>query len=140
MSEAEELADVQNWLRYAREDLRTARSLIAQVDVVPRHVCWLSQQAVEKSLKAVLVFLQTDFPRSHDLDALRNLIPTGWLVADKHLDLASLSEWAVEARYPGDWSEATREDACAAIQQAEEVWESVCDDFCRKGILVDRGE
>lgn len=52
--------------------------MIEQEGMIPRHVCWLAQQATEKALKAILVFLQIDFPRRHDLDALRNLIPDGW--------------------------------------------------------------
>jgi len=102
MSEGEGLSEVQRWLRYAREDLTAAEALIAQEAVAPRHVCWLAQQAAEKALKAVLVFLQIDFPRRHDLDALRNLIPMGWSLKEKHRDLALLTEWAVEARYPGE--------------------------------------
>jgi len=129
MNEAERMAEVQRWLRYAREDLATAEAVLGQRGIVPRHACWLAQQAAEKALKAVLVFLQIDFPWRHDLDALRNLIPDGWQLKAAHPDLASLTEWAVEARYPGDWPEATEADACAAVQQARAVWASVCADL-----------
>lgn len=78
MSDTEQLSEVRRWLRYAREDLEAAETLFAQQSVVPRHLCWLAQQATEKALKAVLVFVGVNFPRRHDLDALRNLIPTGW--------------------------------------------------------------
>jgi hypothetical protein len=46
-------------------------------------------------------------PFWHNLDALRNLLPPGWSVKQEHPDLAELTAWAVEARYPGDWPEAT---------------------------------
>ncbi|MDR7489356.1 MAG: HEPN domain-containing protein [Armatimonadota bacterium] len=65
---------------------------------VPRHVCWLAQQAAEKALKAALILEGVDFPFRHDLDALRNLLPEGWSVKDEHPDLTELTEWAVEAR------------------------------------------
>jgi HEPN domain-containing protein len=80
MSEAERWAEVQRWLRYAREDLLAAETIVQDWEMAPRHACWLAQQATEKALKAILVFLQMDFPHRHDLDALRNLIPTGWQV------------------------------------------------------------
>lgn len=96
------------WLRYAEEDLITAETLLEQPRIVPRQACWLAQQAAEKAIKAVLVFLQIDFPRTHDLDALRNLIPVDWQLKTAHPDLASLSEWAVEARYPSEWEEPTK--------------------------------
>ncbi len=54
----------------------------------------------------------------------------------EHPDLVELTEWAVEARYPGEWSEATEADACAALQQARGVWESVWADFMRHDFKV----
>jgi hypothetical protein len=49
MSETEHNAEVQRWLRYAREDLVAAEALVGQRTVAPRHVCWLAQQAAEKA-------------------------------------------------------------------------------------------
>jgi len=57
MSEAERIAEVQRWLRYAKEDLVAAEAVVGQQQMVPRHACWLAQQAAEKALKAILVFL-----------------------------------------------------------------------------------
>jgi HEPN domain-containing protein len=107
--------------------------MLNQPAIAPRHACWLAQQAAEKAIKAVLVFLQLDFPRRHDLDALRNLVPNGWQLKDDHPDLAELTEWAVEARYPGNWPEATPEDARTAVGQAKGVCASVTEDLKRHG-------
>jgi HEPN domain-containing protein len=129
MNEADKNREVRRWLRFAHEDLTAAESLLDQSDAIPRHACWLAQQAAEKALKAVLVFLQINFPRRHDLDALRNLIPDGWKLKASHPDLANLTEWTVEARYPGDWPDAVEADAQRAVEQARAVWESVTDDL-----------
>jgi HEPN domain-containing protein len=86
MNEAEHLVETRRWLRYAREDLDGAETLLAQRVVVPRHICWLSQQAAEKALKAILVFLALDFPLRHDLDALCSLVPNDWQVKTEHSD------------------------------------------------------
>jgi len=137
MNETERLAETRRWLRYAQEDLEAAETLLQQQTVVPRHICWLAQQAAEKAIKAILVFLEIDFPWRHDLDALRNLIPAGWQVRDEHPDLAGLTEWAVEARYPGDWPEATEADARSAAEQARAVWESVHADFTRHSFKLE---
>jgi len=48
MNEAELRAEVQRWLRYAHEDLTAAEETIARPEIVPRHACWLAQQATEK--------------------------------------------------------------------------------------------
>jgi len=83
-----------------------------------------------------LVFLQVDFPRHHDLDALRNLLPTGWPAKENPRDLSELTEWAVESRYPGDWPEASEPDAREAVKQAQAVWTCVCADLEQHGFDI----
>ena len=125
MSESEQIQETRRWLKYAEEDLIAAERMAGQDDIAPRHACWLAQQSAEKAIKAALVFLQIKFPKNHDLDALRNQIPDGWTIKTEYPDLASLSEWAVEARYPGDWPEALERDALAATKQARGILSSI---------------
>ena len=122
------------WLRFSGEDIGAASLLMRST---PRHSCWLCQQAAEKALKAALVAEGIRFPFIHDLDRLRNLLPSGWAVHDTHSDLAELTEWAVEARYPGGWSESTDDDAIRAMSQARSVHESMVAEFRRRGIRVE---
>jgi HEPN domain-containing protein len=137
MNEPDRLQETRRWLRYAQEDLLAAEAVLDGANVLPRHVCWLAQQAAEKAIKTVLVFLQIDFPRTHDLDALRNLVPDGWHLRNDHPDLASLTEWAVEARYPGNWPEAVEADARSAVRQARAIWTSVRRDLTEQSFAVE---
>jgi HEPN domain-containing protein len=121
MNDDERVVEVRRWLRYAREDLHLAEVLIARVEGAPRHSCWLAQQAAEKALKAVL----------------RDLIPEGWTVKQTAPDLAALTEWAVEARYPGDEPEPDETDAQEAVQQAQIVLTSIENDFPQHGFDVE---
>ena len=123
------------WLRFSEEDLSVAVRLMSGAPTAPRHACWLSQQAAEKALKAALILEEVDFSFTHDLDALRNLLPDGWAVRDTHADMAELTEWAVETRYPGDWPEHTDADATRAVSQARSVHDSIVAEFERRGIL-----
>jgi HEPN domain-containing protein len=116
MSKPEHYLESARWLRYAAEDLRAAEAMLAQLAVEPRHICFLAQQAAEKSFKAVLIFEQIRFPFRHDLDELRNFIPEGWAVGQCSVDLAELTEWAVEARYPTDDDDPILEDAQRAVE------------------------
>jgi HEPN domain-containing protein len=134
MSEAEHILETRRWLKDAGEDLHTAQVIIKEPTIAYRHVCWLAQQSAEKSIKAVLIFLQIDFHRVHDLDALQNLIPDGWSVKVKFPDLAILTEWAVEARYPGNWPEANLLDAKFAVKQAGDIFDAVLSDFMVHGL------
>lgn len=124
------------WLKFALEDLRQAEILVKSQEALPRHACWFAQQAAEKALKAALVLEGISFPFRHNLNALRDLLPAGWRVKDQYPDLSQLTVWAVEARYPGDWPEATREDAGRAVLEARGVLESVVEDFRGRGVEV----
>ena len=124
------------WLRYAMEDLDVAQVLLTMIPPASRHVCWLSQQSAEKILKAALVLEGIEFPFTHDLDALRNRLPEGGHVRTTHPDLADLTQWAVETRYPGDWLEVTEEDALRAEAEARAIRNSVADELRRRGLSV----
>ena len=126
--------EARRWLRFSTEDLEVARRLLTGCPPAPRHICWLTQQAAEKALKAALVVEEIDFPFSHDLDALRNLLPDRWSVRTTHPELGELTQWAVETRYPGEWPDATEADAIRAESQAGAVHDSVAAEFKRRGI------
>ena len=100
MQTTDRLADTAHWLRYAEEDLITAETYLNDPRVPPRQFCWCAQQAAEKALKAVLIFLQIDFRRTHNLNVLRDLLPESWQLKTALPDLGDLNKWAVQARYP----------------------------------------
>lgn len=133
MSETEQAREAKRWLKYAREDLHTAQVILGDATIAYRHVCWLAQQCAEKSIKAILIYLQIEFHRIHDLDTLRDLLPEGWLVKKQFPDLAILTEWAVEARYPGNWREASETDARFAVRQAADMLDAILVDFNLRG-------
>ncbi len=138
MSDPDVAAEAQRWLRFAREDLHVVELMLAEDPPVARHACLHSQQAAEKALKAALVLEGIDFPFVHDLDALRNLVPGEWSVDIPPVVLARLTEWGMEARYPGDWPEPTADDAARAESEARAVYEAVAAEFSRRGL--GRGE
>ena len=119
----------EEWLRYARSDLHAAQHLLGEVSVLPGVPCFLAQQAAEKAMKAALVLLGIEFPRTHDLPLLRTLLPEQLLFRVSNDELEKLTEWAVEARYPADIPPASRKDAATAIENAKKVLEDVLKAF-----------
>ncbi|MGC8633407.1 MAG: HEPN domain-containing protein [Candidatus Limnocylindrales bacterium] len=115
------LGEARQWLVRAEEDLTGATAMFERDDVAPRLACFLAQQAAEKALKARLIMRGVAFPRIHDLLALRALLPPGAPPGLGAADLAALSAWAVEARYPGDLPDATATDARTAIVGARAI-------------------
>ena len=134
MREPEAATEARRWLRYALDDLEIAEQM-ARDTARPRYVCWFSQQAAEKVLKSVLVLESIEFPYIHDLQRLRNLFPDGWPEGAGPDVLARLTAWGSESRYPGDWPEATAEDAACAKADARALYESIVTEFRRRGIM-----
>ena len=70
-------------------------------------------------------------------DAWRSsLLPNDWTTKGIYSDLASLTIWAIEARYPGEWEEATVDEADAALWQAQAIFAAVSDDMRHRGLEV----
>ncbi len=90
------------WLNKADEDYRVAERELAAEPPAFAAVCFHAQQAVEKAMKALLVDFGADFPRTHDLKFLLDLIK-GKTPVFNNLEeaLVNLSVSAVEVRYPG---------------------------------------
>lgn len=125
------------WLRYAREDLEGAENVVMNLSVfAPRHACFFAQQAAEKALKAVLIYLQIDYPHRHNLDELRDLIPAGWSVKTTYSTLKPLAEWAIEARYFSELPDATPDNARDTTRQARAIYESVRADLVVHGLSL----
>ena len=117
--------EAKRWPEYAETDLRAAHTLLESGEFFPRQVCFLSQQCGEKAIKAILVFEEVNFPKNHDLDRLRDLIPDGWKFKEAFPDLAELTIWAVEARYPGDTPDVLETEARETLHLAKSVFDAV---------------
>src|SRR3990172_4521121 len=138
MSETERTTEARRWLAFATGDLANAE-LLAEDESGARNATWLAQQAAEKSLKAALVFLGIAFPPRHDLNLLQALLPDGWSVRGRQLELADLTSWTIVARYPGDWPEPTLADARGAVAQARDVLSLILLDMRSEGFASDSG-
>ena len=112
-------SDPREWLTHARSDLRLAK-LGVTADVLPEQVCFHAQQAVEKAFKAVLLHTATDFPLTHDLEELLDLLARAGIAVPKELvEAGDLTPYAVESRYPGFWGDITEPDMREALSVAE---------------------
>ena len=76
-----------------------------------------------------------DFPFSHDLSTLRNLLPDGWPATAPRADLVQLTVWAAESRYPGEWPEPTLTDTAHAQATARAVYGAIAREFRRRGMM-----
>lgn len=120
------LALVQEWLRKADEDLAVAEYLVSSMRPHFGAAGFHAQQAAEKYLKAFLVDRQIEFPKTHDLDKLLDLMATvAAPLAESLRSVTVLSVYGVDVRYPADTPDLTLGEAHEAIDLAAKVRDAV---------------
>ena len=109
-----------DWVRKAEADFQLAAKLDREREPFYDHRCFLCQQASEKYLKAVLEERATPVTKTHDLERLLNvLLPHYSSLRSLRRGLRFLTNFAVEPRYPGEWS--TKRQALSALRCAGNV-------------------
>jgi HEPN domain-containing protein len=113
---------VQAWLAKAERDLKAAQILLAAPGEFADLVGFHCQQAVEKFIKAYLVWHQIEFPKTHDLTFLRTLVRWRDERLAEQLAFADwLTPFGVEIRYPGELPAVDRNTAERALADAQRV-------------------
>lgn len=91
----------ENWLRRAKSNLIRAMQPKHE-EVFWEDYCFDAQQAAEKALKALLLFHKIPFRFVHDIAELLTVLEqNGVSLPESIKKAAELSDYAVEARYPG---------------------------------------
>ncbi len=117
---------VRQWLHKAAADLKMAKHLLGGDADLSYGAAFHAQQAAEKYLKAVLVWHQVEFPKTHDIGRLLDLVRTADAqFADLVATAAALTPYGVELRYPADLPEPTLEQARAAVATAERLEQAI---------------
>ena len=94
---------VAQWVQKAENDLRNAEHTFKMpLEECPLDtVCFHAQQSVEKYVKALLTYLATDFPKTHDIGELFELLPVKYRPDLGIHEQEKLSLYATDSRYPG---------------------------------------
>lgn len=115
---------IQQWLLKANEDLFVVEKLTEPEIIATTSVCFHCQQAVEKFLKAFLIANGSDIKKTHNIEFLLSECAD----FDKdfsEIDPKELSDFGVDARYPGDMyipsEKETKEYKALAIEIKELV-------------------
>jgi HEPN domain-containing protein len=115
-----------DWFAKAQNDLLAADNNLAAERVPYDAVCFHCQQAAEKLLKGFLIAKGREYPITHNLLAILTEILEIESSADCLYDnLALLTPYAVEVRYPDEIMILTKEAADEARQAVQKVFEWV---------------
>ena len=112
-------SDYHSWIEFAKNDLLVARELDIEKHFVCRAVLTHSQQALEKYLKAFLLFRNQSIQRTHDLLILCKMcerFDETFISFDQELTWVSVQY--LQSRYPDDFEDIETEEAEKALRIA----------------------
>ena len=116
----------EQWVEKAEHDLIAAEYTLTLKKNCPHDtICFHAQQCAEKYLKALLVSMSVDFPKTHDLRVLMQRVPKDLNLRLTIREVLPLNRYTIEARYPGEWEPITRKEAEKAVAIARKVRQAV---------------
>lgn len=115
----------QKWIDKALEDELAGKEILNSGHLFAP-ACFHFQQMTEKLLKALLVFNNKEFLKTHDLIALASLIESIVPdIANYKTELKILGRYYIETRYPGDFPEFTQQETQEAYESANRIKEFI---------------
>ncbi len=129
---------VKRWLIKAENDIKIGKDEFLTDSPATDAICFHMQQAVEKYLKAFLIFNGKEIRRTHDIAELiekcKEIDPDFQQLFD--IDADMLTSYAVEIRYADDFYFPTIEETEDAIRIAEKVKNFILEKLKKKGFEV----
>ena len=117
---------IRQWLAKADQDIRAGEALLAADPPFLYPACFHAQQAAEKYLKALLTWYQIEFPKTHAIEELLDLLePRIPDIASGLRNAVTLTPFGVDIRYPGDQPEPDRQEARQAMELARQVRDAI---------------
>ena len=118
---SESIEKVKEWINKADHDLGSAKIIFLNMPDYFDTIAFHCQQAVEKYLKSILISLNIEFKRSHDLIYLLELINIKLSIDEELFNKAIiLNGFSVEIRYPNQLIFLSKEELEEAIEISEE--------------------
>jgi HEPN domain-containing protein len=112
------------WFKRAKSNLARAELGRKTPDILYEDLCFDAQQAAEKALKGIMIFLEINTPKTHSIGYLLRLIEeSGKVQVPESLkEAVILTDYAVTTRYPGDWEPIDEAEYKQAVFLAQEVY------------------
>ncbi len=110
------------WLVRAKSNLKLAEKGGRIKGVFLEDLCFNAQQAAEKALKAACLASGLDFPRTHSLVLLMDMLESKGTKIPANVKAADiLTQYAVESRYPGPVEKVTEAEYRESLRLAAQV-------------------
>jgi HEPN domain-containing protein len=117
------------WLNAAEDDLITIGNILDN-PILTNIVAFHSQQAIEKSIKAIVEEFSIAFTKTHNLQSLLVKIEAFILLSVNDVIISELDRLYIDSRYPGDMAlmpsgKPTPEEAKIYFQEALKIKKQV---------------
>ncbi len=110
------------WLKHAKSDLLIASNRTSE-EILLDTLCCHAQQAAEKSIKALLVKDHLEVPKTHNIKLLMETLSSQLIIPPEINAASILTDYAITARYPGEWEKVNAEEYKKAIELANKVYD-----------------
>ena len=110
-------AYIESWMLKADRDLASAQRLLEIEPMILDNACFHCQQAIEKSLKAFLIYNGLDIERTHNIIFLLSECARFDQIFAT-VDPMNINAYAVQGRYPDSNLSPTKEEAKSYYQLA----------------------
>ena len=106
--------DYKIWIERAKSSLKIAQ-IEKNSDIYYEDLCFQAQQAVEKALKALLIKKEHEPQKTHNLIVILQEVMNYYKVPEELKNIIILNDYAVQTRYPGDYTPIEKEEYLKAI-------------------------
>jgi HEPN domain-containing protein len=115
---------IRSWIAKADQDFMSAERLITIAPPILEPACFHCQQAIEKYLKAYLIFNGVDIERTHDIERLlaQSASFDSFFAS---IDPGDINLYAVDVRYPSYYAPPTLTETNLYYSKAQEIREAV---------------
>ena len=110
--------DYKDWLRRAHSSLELAK-MVGNEMICYEDLCYQAQQAVEKGVKALLIYYGIEPEKTHNLYVLLQELEQHTPLNEEVKEVIRLTKYAVQTRYPGDYVEIEKSEYELSIKIAE---------------------
>ncbi len=129
---------IKDWILKAESDLKIGKDEIQTKDPATDAICFHMQQAVEKYLKAFLIFNNREIRKTHDIAELIEVCKEIDYEFEYLYEIKAdkLTLYAVEFRYPGAVLFPSLSETREAIEIAEKVKAFVIEKLSKRGFNI----
>jgi len=111
--------DYKSWMDRAKSSLAMSKNKFDK-RIFFEDLCFQAQQAVEKALKGLLIFHNIEPEKTHNLVSLIKELSKYITIPKEINETVILNDYAVQTRYPGDYTTVEEDEYNQAVKAAED--------------------